>query len=37
MLADERRERFKADVAQMKLKTGTSRRDGMFQIVGVRC
>jgi hypothetical protein len=34
MLADERRERFKADVAQMRLKTGSSRRDGLLQGVG---
>jgi hypothetical protein len=34
MLAEERREQFKADVASMKLKTGTSRRDAVFQIVG---
>jgi ABC-type transport system involved in cytochrome c biogenesis permease subunit len=34
MLAEERREQFKADVAQMKLKTGTSRRDGLYQAVG---
>jgi hypothetical protein len=34
MLADERREQFKADVAQMKLKTGTSRRDVAFQALG---
>jgi hypothetical protein len=34
MLAEERREQFKADVAQMKLKTGTSRRDGLLQGVG---
>jgi uncharacterized membrane protein len=34
MLAEERREQFKADVASMRLKTGTSRRDVVFQIVG---
>jgi len=34
MLAEDRREQFKADVAQMKLKTGTSRRDVVFQVVG---
>ena len=34
MLAEDRREQFKADVAQMKLKTGTSRRDVAFQVVG---
>jgi magnesium-transporting ATPase (P-type) len=34
MLADERREQFKADVASMKLKTGTSRRDATLQIAG---
>jgi len=34
MLAEERREQFKADVADMKLKTGTSRKDGLFQALG---
>ncbi|MCU1461241.1 MAG: putative integral rane protein [Acidimicrobiales bacterium] len=34
MLADERREQFKADVASMKLKTGTSRRDSVLLVVG---
>lgn len=34
MLAEERRAQFKADVAHLKLKTGTSRRDGILQIVG---
>jgi hypothetical protein len=34
MLAEERREQFKADVAEMKLKTGASRRDSLFQIAG---
>ena len=35
MLAEERREQFKADVAEMRLKTGTSRRDGLFLAFGV--
>lgn len=35
MLAEQRREQFKTDVAQMKLKTGGSRRDGVTQIVGM--
>src|SRR5712664_3811438 len=35
MLAEERREQFKADVASMRLKTGTSRRDAVFQVVGI--
>jgi len=34
MLAEERREQFKADVAQMKLRTGTSRRDTVFMVLG---
>jgi hypothetical protein len=34
MLAEERREQFKAEVAQMKLKTGTSRNDVIFMAVG---
>jgi uncharacterized membrane protein len=34
MLAGERREQFKADVAQMKLKTGTSRNDTLLMVVG---
>src|SRR5579862_6774185 len=34
MLAEERREQFKADVAQMKLKTGTSRRDTLLMAFG---
>jgi len=35
MLAEERREQFKADVAQMKLKTGSSQRDVALLVVGV--
>ena len=35
MLAEERREQFKADVAQMKLKTGSSRRDTLLMGLGV--
>ena len=34
MLAEERREQFKADVAQMKLKTGTSRKDTALMAIG---
>src|SRR5581483_11310287 len=34
MLAEERREQFKADVAQLKLKTGTSRNDTILMAVG---
>jgi uncharacterized membrane protein len=34
MLAEERREQFKADVAQMKLKTGTSRKDTLLMALG---
>ena len=34
MLAEERREQFKADVAQMKLKTGTSRNDTILMVIG---
>jgi hypothetical protein len=34
MLAEERRDQFKADVAQMKLKTGTSRFDTLMMGVG---
>jgi hypothetical protein len=34
-IAEDRREQFKTDVAQMKLKTGTSRRDGAFQALGI--
>jgi len=35
MLAEERREQFKADVAQMKLKTGSAGRDTALLGVGV--
>jgi len=34
MLAEERREQFKTDVAQMKLKTGTSRNDTVLMVLG---
>jgi len=34
MLAEERREQFKADVAQMKLRTGRSRLDVVLQVLG---
>src|SRR5713101_4081403 len=34
MLPEQQREQFKNDVAQMKLKTGTSRYDGIFRVVG---
>jgi hypothetical protein len=34
MLAEERRDQFKAEVAKMKLKTGTSRFDLVLMIVG---
>jgi len=34
VLAEERRELFKSDVANMKLKTGTARRDGLLQGLG---
>ena len=35
MLAEERREQFKADVAQMKLKTGSAGRDTALLGLGV--
>jgi len=34
-LAEQQREQFKSDVAHMKLKTGTSRRDSAMQIIGI--
>ena len=35
MLTEDKMDRFKADVADLKLKTGGQRRDGALQIVGV--
>ncbi|TDD91048.1 hypothetical protein E1293_02450 [Actinomadura darangshiensis] len=34
MLTEERRRRFKDDVARQKLRTGQSRFDGVFRIAG---
>ena len=34
MLAEERRDQFKSDVAQMKVKTGTSRSDAILMGIG---
>jgi hypothetical protein len=34
MLTEDKMERFKADVADLKLKTGGQRRDNVLQIVG---
>jgi hypothetical protein len=34
MLAEQQREQFKNDVAQMKLKTGASKYDGPIRILG---
>jgi uncharacterized integral membrane protein len=35
MLAEQRREQFKADVAELKLKSRGGRRDGLWRAVGV--
>jgi len=34
MLAEQRRDQFKSDVADLKLKTGSARRDGLLQGAG---
>lgn len=34
MLADQRREQFKADVAELKLKSRRGRRDGLWRVLG---
>ena len=35
MLTEERRQRFKDDVARQKLKTGQSRYDGVLRVAGI--
>jgi hypothetical protein len=35
MLTEDKMDRFKADVADLKLKTGGQRRDGVLQVVGL--
>lgn len=35
MLAEQRREQFHADVAELKLKSRRGRRDGLWRVVGV--
>ncbi len=35
MLAEQRREQFKADVAELKLKSGAPHRDGLWRALGL--
>jgi uncharacterized membrane protein YidH (DUF202 family) len=35
MLTDDKMDRFKSDVAELKLKTGGQGRDGVLQVVGL--